>query len=219
VSIDFIHPDLRSLALPIESLNEDPRNANQHNDASRKAIAASMIEFGQRKPIVVRCEGMIVEAGNGTLAALRAAGWTHLACVVCDDDEERATAYALADNQAARHASWNFDQLRVNVEETLAGYGDVFGQLWAGDEIAGILSGNVDSLAGSLQEHRDGGDHVPLGTGSDQDKPGAGVPTMRWGKRAVPLTEQEQAELERLFTEHMQVAGGPFGFIAGILGL
>jgi hypothetical protein len=155
MSLDFIHPDLRSLALPIESLNEDPRNANQHSAASRKAIAASMIEFGQRKPIVVRREGMIVEAGNGTLAALRAAGWTHLACVVCDDDEERATAYALADNQAARHAAWNFDQLRVNVEETLAGYGDVLGQLWTGDDLANIISGNADSLAGSLQEHRD----------------------------------------------------------------
>ncbi len=150
MSIDFIHPDLRSLALPIESLHEDPHNANQHSDASRKAIAASMIEFGQRKPIVVRREGMIVEAGNGTLAALRAAGWTHLACVVCDDDEERATAYALADNQAARHAAWNFDQLRVNVETTLASYGEVLGRLWCADDLANIISGNAAALAQSL---------------------------------------------------------------------
>ena len=157
MSVDFIHPDLRPLALPIESLNEDPRNANQHNDASRKAIAASFLEFGQRKTIVVRREGMIVEAGNGTLAALRAAGWTHLACVVCNDDEERATAYALADNQAARHAAWNFDQLRSNVEETLASYGDVLGQLWCADDLANIISGNAGNLAGALQEHHDGG--------------------------------------------------------------
>jgi hypothetical protein len=142
-TIDRIHPDLRSLALPIESLNEDPRNANDHNDASRAAIAASFIEFGQRKPIVVRREGMIVEAGNGTLAALRADGWTHLACVVCDDDEQRATAYGLADNQAARHATWNFEQLRTNVEESLAGYSNVLGQLWSGDQLANILAGKA----------------------------------------------------------------------------
>jgi hypothetical protein len=138
--LDRIHPDLRSLALPIDSLHEDPRNANDHNAASHKAIAASFIEFGQRKPIVVRREGMTVEAGNGTLAALRAAGWTHLACVVCDDDEARATAYGLADNQAAKHATWNFGQLRENVEATLAGYGAVLGNLWSGDQLANILA-------------------------------------------------------------------------------
>jgi ParB-like chromosome segregation protein Spo0J len=143
MSLEFIHPDLRSLAVPIELLHEDSHNANDHNDASYKAIAASFIEFGQRKNLVVRREGMILEAGNGSLRALRDAGWTHLACIVCDDDEQRATAYGLADNQAARHSSWNFDQLRANVEETLESYGEVFGQMWTGDELTNILTEQV----------------------------------------------------------------------------
>jgi hypothetical protein len=158
--IEYIHPDLRSLALPIESLHEDPRNANDHNAASLNAIAASFIEFGQRKNLVVRREGMILEAGSGTLQALRAAGWTHLACIVCDDDEQRAAAYGLADNQAARHATWNFDQLRANVEDTLAGYGDVLGQLWTGDELANILAGR----ATELHEHVDAPQDTPPST-------------------------------------------------------
>jgi ParB-like chromosome segregation protein Spo0J len=75
-TIEFIHPDLRSLAIPIAELNEDPDNANTHGDDNLATIAESFKRFGQRKPLVVRREGMIVEAGNGQLAALRDAGWT-----------------------------------------------------------------------------------------------------------------------------------------------
>lgn len=36
-TLEFIHPDLRHLAVPIELLNEDPDNANDHDDASGRA--------------------------------------------------------------------------------------------------------------------------------------------------------------------------------------
>ena len=148
--IDCIHPDLRSLAVPIEQLNEDPKNANSHTDCGLAAIAESFKRFGQRKPIVVRREGMIVEAGNGTLASLRAAGWTHLACIVCDDDEQTATAFALVDNQAGRLSHWNFDALRERVDELVQGGYDVQGLGWKADELADILAGKAQALQEQL---------------------------------------------------------------------
>jgi hypothetical protein len=148
--LEYIHPQLRNLALPIDSLNEDPRNANKHDARNLASISESFKRFGQRKPLVVRRDGMVIEAGNGTLAALREAGWTHLACVVCDDDEQTAMAFGLADNQSARLAEWDFESLRANVD-TLLGEGyDVAGLGWSGDELTDILAGKATELGASL---------------------------------------------------------------------
>ena len=119
MSIDKIHPDLRHLAVPIDSLADDPRNANTHGERNLNAIAESFERFGQRKPLVVRREGRVIEAGNGAKQALMSKGWTHLAVIVCDDDESTAMAYALADNQSARLSDWNFQQLGENLAELI----------------------------------------------------------------------------------------------------
>lgn len=119
MSIDKIHPDLRHLAVPIDSLADDPRNANTHGERNLNAIAESFERFGQRKPLVVRREGRVIEAGNGAKQALMAKGWTHIAVVECDDDADTAMAYALADNQSARLSDWNFQQLGENLAELI----------------------------------------------------------------------------------------------------
>jgi hypothetical protein len=145
-TLELIHPDLRHLAIPIELLNEDPENANDHDEASLDSIAWSFQKFGQRKPIVVRREGMVAEAGSGSLSALRRAGWTHLACIICDDDESTAMAYGIADNQTARLAKWNIPQLQINVDTLLKRDYDLSGLGWSADELADILAGK--SLGG-----------------------------------------------------------------------
>ena len=167
-TLDRIHPSLRSLAIPIDELHEDPRNANLHDARGLSALAADFLEFGQRKNVVVRREGMIMEAGNGTLAALRDAGWTHLAGIICDDDEQRAAAYAIADNQTARLSAWDPDQLRDNLAAAMDEYGDVFGEMWTGDELAEILAGKAAELTDALEAGS-------VGTG-DLDAPREHVP-------------------------------------------
>jgi DNA modification methylase len=145
-TLELIHPDLRHLAVPIELLNEDPENANDHDEASLDSIAWSFQKFGQRKPIVVRREGMVAEAGSGSLSALRRAGWTHLACIICDDDESTAMAYGIADNQTARLAKWNIPQLQINVDTLLKRDYDISGLGWSADELADILAGKAGQL-------------------------------------------------------------------------
>ena len=47
-----IHPDLRSMAVPISALSGHPDNPRLHPDANRKAIAGSLRKYQQRKPVV-----------------------------------------------------------------------------------------------------------------------------------------------------------------------
>ena len=105
--LDHIAESLRPLAVPVADLNLDPANARLHPDRNLATIEASLRVYGQRKPIVVRREGMVVEAGNGTLEAAKRLGWTHVAAVLVDDDPITATGYALADNRSAELAAWD----------------------------------------------------------------------------------------------------------------
>jgi DNA modification methylase len=99
----------------IAKLVADPRNAMDHDEASISNIAESLRRFGQRKNIVVTSDG-VVKAGNGTLEAARRLGWTELAVGPAPPEEADARAYALADNQTARAATWNPDNLAGEVQ-------------------------------------------------------------------------------------------------------
>ena len=83
----------------IASLSADPANVRQHSPRNIETIKASLRRFGQQKPIVVDQHG-IVRAGNGTLAAAIALGWTSIRIVRTNLAGSEATAYAIADNRA-----------------------------------------------------------------------------------------------------------------------
>lgn len=89
-------------------LSFDEGNAREHSEENIAAIAESLKQFGQRKPIVVTADGVIV-AGNGTVEAARLLGLTDVDVVrVPEDwDLDRVKAFALADNRTAELAEWN----------------------------------------------------------------------------------------------------------------
>lgn len=92
----------------ISDLTLDPKNARKHSQKNLDAIAASLKQFGQRKPIVITNKGLIL-AGNGTLEAAKSLGWDRIdVAIVPDDwDENTAKAFALADNRTAELAEWD----------------------------------------------------------------------------------------------------------------
>jgi len=109
---------------PIDTLALDPRNARKHGRRNLDAIKASLAEFGQRRPLVVDTD-MTVIAGNGTLEAARALGWSEIDITVVPSQwtRERAKAYALADNRTAELASWDEEVLFETLTELdLAGW-------------------------------------------------------------------------------------------------
>lgn len=130
---------LRSLAVPVAGLNADPANARLHPDRNLAAIEASLRVYGQRKPLVVRREGMVVEAGNGTLEAAKRLGWTHIAAVLVDDDPITATGFAIADNRTAELAAWDEAALGRLLSELQAEEVDVEALGWTDAELEQLL--------------------------------------------------------------------------------
>lgn len=101
-------PDLTVEIVHVDTLTPDPENARKHDARNLSAISASLTAFGQRRPIVVTADGVVL-AGNGTLEAARGLGWTRIAVArtPADWDYDRARAYALADNRTAELAVWD----------------------------------------------------------------------------------------------------------------
>jgi len=102
----------------IETLTPDPRNARTHGKRNLDAIAGSLREFGQRKPIVVTYDGVVI-AGNGTLEAAKKLGWTKISVSRAPEEWTEATvrAYALADNQTGALAEWDDAILKDTLAE------------------------------------------------------------------------------------------------------
>lgn len=130
---------LRPLAVPVADLTPDPANARLHPDRNLDAIEASLRVYGQRKPIVVRREGMVVEAGNGTLEAAKRMGWTHVAAVLVDDDSVTATGYAIADNRTAELAVWDEEALARLLSELQTEEVDLDAMGWSDAELNQLL--------------------------------------------------------------------------------
>jgi DNA modification methylase len=112
----YIAQPLRHLAVPLASLTLDPANARQHDEKNLAAIKGSLSRFGQRLPLVVQKQGMIVRAGNGRVVAARQLGWTHIAAVVVDESEVEATAFAIADNRTTDLSSFDDEALAKLLE-------------------------------------------------------------------------------------------------------
>lgn len=130
---------LRRLSVPIADLTPDPANARKHGQRNLDAIKASLAAFGQRKPLVVQRQGMIVRAGNGTMQAAKALGWEHIAAVVIDEDSAQAVQFAIADNRTAELAEWDDETLAT----LLDGMDEPTRDMLAFDdkELAGLMRG------------------------------------------------------------------------------
>lgn len=111
-------PDLTIEIVPIKELVFDPANARTHGKRNLDAIASSLQQFGQRRPLVVTAKNVVV-AGNGTLTAAKELGWERIAIARTPKDwtEEQARAYALTDNRTAELAEWDHDVLSAQLQE------------------------------------------------------------------------------------------------------
>lgn len=109
---------LNVITIQTDKLQHDPDNARKHSNRNIKAIAGSLETFGQRKPLVVMSNGMVI-CGNGTLEAARSLGWTEIdvSYIPTTWTWEQIRAYALADNRTAELAEWDSDKLAAQLLE------------------------------------------------------------------------------------------------------
>jgi DNA modification methylase len=102
---------------PIERLIPYANNARLHSEADLDKLAAAIRKWGWTTPVLVDEEGNLL-AGHGRIAAAPRAGVTSIPVIVARGwSEEEKRAYRLADNQLAARASWDFEQLRNELQE------------------------------------------------------------------------------------------------------
>jgi hypothetical protein len=111
VTAEYIAPDLRALAVPLDSLRPMPGNARAHGERDLSAIADSLQAHGQQRPIVVArqyrgTENAII-AGCGTWAAAKRLGWHFIAASWFSGDDAEAAAYSVRDNRTGELSAWN----------------------------------------------------------------------------------------------------------------
>jgi DNA modification methylase len=102
---------------PIERLIPYANNARLHTEADLDKLAAAIRKWGWTMPVLVDEEGNLL-AGHARIAAAPRAGVTSIPVIVARGwSEEEKRGYRLADNQLAARASWDFEQLRNELQE------------------------------------------------------------------------------------------------------
>lgn len=103
--------------LATETLIPYARNSREHSDAQVAQIAGSMREFGFTNPVLIDKEAGIL-AGHGRVLAALKLGLEQVPCIRLDHlTQAQRRALVIADNKLALNASWDFDMLKVEVED------------------------------------------------------------------------------------------------------
>ncbi len=110
------------------------------NDAAVEAVAASIREFGFRKPIVVDSDGVIV-CGHTCLRAAKSLGLKKVPVhVAADLTEAQVKAFRLADNRTAELAEWDYDLLPLELADLKAMEFDLDSLGWSANDLAELLA-------------------------------------------------------------------------------
>jgi hypothetical protein len=142
--------------VPLDLLTPDPRNARLHPPENKAAVMESIRRFGMRSALVVRREGMIVLAGNLRLECLRELGFEKAPCLIVDDDESAAAAFALADNRTAEMAEWDNEVLAAILSNIQNEDARALG--WTDHDLEGLhdlICQSVEGSSNPLDEWKD----------------------------------------------------------------
>jgi ParB-like chromosome segregation protein Spo0J len=122
-------------SVPIDSIGPYPCNAREGDVG---AIAESLAENGQYRPVVVNAADHTILVGNHTWRAAKALGWTEISVTFVAVDEEEAKRIVLVDNRTADLATYNTDDL---VELLMSLHGNLAGTGFSGDDLDDLLNG------------------------------------------------------------------------------
>lgn len=95
---------------PLAWFRANPENYRSHPQQQQAVLQESLRRFGVFRNVVARPDGTIL-AGHGILAAAAAEGHETFPCVIFDGTDAEARALMVADNEQARLAEDDADQL------------------------------------------------------------------------------------------------------------
>lgn len=139
--------DLEQMLTPIKKLKAFPGNPRK-GDVT--LIAESLDAHGQFRPIVVRKSDNAILAGNHTYKAATSLGWTHVAAVFVDADDEQSRRIVLADNRTGDLGSYSEKGL-ANLLNSLP---DLHGTGYEDRDLDRLLSRleNVETFSEELEQ-------------------------------------------------------------------
>ena len=92
-------------------------NARTHPDEQVTQIASSIKEFGFNQPILIDADDGVI-AGHGRLLAAKKLELKKVPCIRLEHlSEFQKKAYILADNRIALNSGWDFEMLKMEVED------------------------------------------------------------------------------------------------------
>jgi ParB-like chromosome segregation protein Spo0J len=109
-----IAPELVPFAVPIGKVRTHPKNPRL---GQVDVIVESLKAHGQYRPIVVQESTGYVLAGNHTWQAAKKLGWSSIAAVYVDVDDNDAIGILLVDNRAADLGTYDTAELLALIEE------------------------------------------------------------------------------------------------------
>lgn len=101
---------LEAFLTPITDIKPHPDNYKKHPADQIKTLRASLKAFGCTAPIKANLDGFII-AGHGMYELYLEDGYTHIPVVFEALDNKLSKAYLIADNETARKAETDQDQL------------------------------------------------------------------------------------------------------------
>lgn len=130
---------MKTETVAIHKLSIDPANVRTHGSRNIEAIKASLLRFGQQKPIVADPHGVVL-AGNGTLTAARELGWETIEVVRTELESADRVAFSIADNRTSELAEWDFEALGKTLDGLRQDDWDLNELGWADHEVEPLLA-------------------------------------------------------------------------------
>jgi len=122
---------------PISRCVDYARNPRKNDHAVDK-VAAAIKEFGFRVPIIAKSDGLVVD-GHLRLKAAKKLGLEEVPVILADDmTDAQIKAFRLSVNKTAEFAEWDFDLLKLELQD--------LGELNFDLELTGFDLGEVASL-------------------------------------------------------------------------
>ena len=103
-------------------------NNPRKNDTAVEYVKNSILEFGFRVPLVIDKNNIVI-CGHTRLKAAQALGMDKVPCLRASDlSDEQVKAFRIADNSTAEVAEWDFDKLKLELDDINLDM-DAFGEL------------------------------------------------------------------------------------------
>lgn len=113
--------DIKSKAIEmvdIDSIIENPKNANQHSEEQIERLCKLIKHNGFRNPLIISKRTGFLVSGHGRLMAARKLGMTELPVVKQEfESEAQEYSYLISDNEIARWATLDKDLVLDEIED------------------------------------------------------------------------------------------------------